>query len=109
MDNPFIGLDAQTRDQLKDLMTMLAKEQGLQIILVLAKTDEIPEFITHIVEVKEMKVMPKVSRKEEGGRRILLRLITSLKVISFLLPHSSFLERLSGSTTSPYGMGQGLY
>ena len=64
MDNPFIGLDAQTRDQLKNLMTMLAKEQGLQIILVLAKTDEIPEFITHIVEVKEMKVMKKVARKE---------------------------------------------
>ena len=64
MDNPFIGLDAQTRDQLKHLMTMLAKEQGLQIILVLAKTDEIPEFITHIVEVKEMKVMKKVARKE---------------------------------------------
>ena len=64
MDNPFIGLDAQTRDQLKHLMTMLAKEQGLQIILVFAKTDEIPEFITHIVEVKEMKVMKKVARKE---------------------------------------------
>ena len=63
MDNPFIGLDAQTRDQLKELLTMLAKEQGLQIILVLAKTDEIPEFITHIVEVKEMKVMPKVAHR----------------------------------------------
>ena len=66
MDNPFIGLDAQTRDQLKELMTMLAKEQGLQIILVLAKTDEIPEFITHIVEVKEMKVMPKVAHRGQS-------------------------------------------
>ena len=61
MENPFIGLDADTRDQLKALMTMLAKEQGLQIILVLAKTDEIPNFITHIVEVKDMRVLPKVS------------------------------------------------
>lgn len=67
MENPFIGLDAQTRDQLKTLLGMLAKEQGLQIILVLAKTDEIPAFITHIVEVKEMKVMPKseVTSKSE--------------------------------------------
>ena len=62
MENPFIGLDADTRDQLKALMDMLAKEQGLQIILVLAKTDEIPDFITHIVEVKDMRVMPKVER-----------------------------------------------
>ena len=67
MENPFIGLDAQTRDQLKMLLGMLAKEQGLQIILVLAKTDEIPAFITHVVEVKEMKVMPKseVTSKSE--------------------------------------------
>ena len=60
MENPFIGLDAETRDQLKALLAMLAKEQGLQIILVLAKTDEIPEFITHVVEVRDMVVMPKV-------------------------------------------------
>ena len=66
MENPFIGLDKETRDQLKELMTMLAKEQGLQIILVLAKTDEIPEFITHIVEVKEMKVMPKVTHRGQS-------------------------------------------
>ena len=66
MENPFIGLDKETRDQLKELMTMLAKEQGLQIILVLAKTDEIPEFITHIVEVKEMKVLPKVAHRGQS-------------------------------------------
>ena len=59
MENPFIGLDRETRTQLKELMTMLAREQGLQIILVLAKTDEIPEFITHIVEVRDMRVLPK--------------------------------------------------
>ena len=68
MENPFIGLDAQTRDQLKELLTMLTKE-GLQIILVLAKTDEIPDFITHIVEVREMRVLRKVSSFEERGTR----------------------------------------
>ena len=63
MENPFIGLDATTRDQLKALMASLAKDQGLQMILVLAKSDEIPDFITHIVEVKDMKVLPKVNRE----------------------------------------------
>lgn len=63
MENPFIGLDATTRDQLKALMASLAKDQGLQIILVLAKSDEIPDFITHIVEVKDVKVLPKVNRE----------------------------------------------
>ena len=64
MENPFIGLDSKTRDQLKALMDMLAKEQGLQLILVLAKTDEIPDFITHIVEVKDMRVLPKVNSEQ---------------------------------------------
>ena len=66
MENPFIGLDADTRDQLKALLGMLAKEQGLQIILVLAKTDEIPDFITHIVEVRDMKVLPKVAHRGQS-------------------------------------------
>ena len=64
MENPFIGLDAQTRDQLKALLGMLTRQQGLQIILVLAKTDEIPDFITHVVEVRDMKVLPKVAKNE---------------------------------------------
>ena len=61
MENPFIGLDAQTRDQLKTLLTTLSQEHQLQIIIVLAKTDEIPDFITHVVEVREMHVLPKVT------------------------------------------------
>ncbi len=63
MDNPFIGLDAETRDQLKMLLMKLSDERALQIILVLSKTDDIPSFITHVVEVKGMKVMPKISRQ----------------------------------------------
>lgn len=46
MDNPFIGLDADTRDQLKELLKSLTTEHHLQIILVLSKSDDIPDFIT---------------------------------------------------------------
>lgn len=70
MENPFIGLDAQTRDQLTELLTMLAREQGLQIILVLSKTDEIPDFITHIVEVHDMEVLPKLNRQDYLEQRV---------------------------------------
>ncbi len=63
MDNPFIGLDAETRDQLKDLLAVLSQDGQLQIVLVLSKTDEIPDFITHVVEVKSMHVLPKVTRE----------------------------------------------
>ena len=104
MENPFIGLDAQTRDQLKVLLGMLANEQGLQIILVLAKTDEIPEFITHIVEVKEMKVMPK---SEVRGKRLEVReypLPQNIPLNSYLSPLTSKSEIISfNHVTIRYG------
>lgn len=61
MDNPFIGLDAETRDLLKDLLRILSSEKALQIILVLSKSDDIPDFITHVIEVDNMKASEKMS------------------------------------------------
>lgn len=62
MDNPFIGLDKETRQQLRELLEKISEERNLQIVLVLAKDEYIPHFITHVVMVKNMKVMPKQSR-----------------------------------------------
>jgi len=61
MDNPFIGLDAETRNQLKDLLKTLSSEKALQIILVLSKSDDIPDFITHVVEVENLKASEKIA------------------------------------------------
>ena len=69
MDNPFIGLDATTRAQLKVLLSTLVHERALQIILVLSKTDDIPDFITHIVEVKQGVVQPKCTLEEYKNRQ----------------------------------------
>lgn len=64
MDNPFIGLDAQTRDQLRDLLEQLTREEHLLIILVLSKTDDIPEFITHVLPVEDLHLKKKMTRDE---------------------------------------------
>ena len=48
MDNPFIGLDAQTRTQLTDLLQRLIAERGLQLILVVSRREDIPNFVTRI-------------------------------------------------------------
>ena len=64
MDNPFIGLDSETRDQLKQLLKTLAEERELQIIIVLSKNDDLPDFITHVVEVDNMTVYPKVTKSQ---------------------------------------------
>lgn len=64
IDNPFIGLDAATRDQLKMLLAAYAARTSTLMVLVLSKTDDIPDFITHVVEVKDRTVAPKVTREE---------------------------------------------
>lgn len=53
MDNPFIGLDAETRNQLSDLLLMLVHERDMDIMLVLSKTDGIPPYVTEVIEVKD--------------------------------------------------------
>lgn len=64
MDNPFIGLDAKTRDLLHVLLCRLTEMTRLQVILVLSKTDDIPEFITHVIPVEDRTCGDKISLQE---------------------------------------------
>ena len=58
MDNPFIGLDAETRDQLRDLLKLLAEERDMEIMLVMSKTDDIPSFVNEVKWMGEQKPVP---------------------------------------------------
>jgi molybdate transport system ATP-binding protein len=69
MDNPFIGLDAETRDQLKDLLQLLARERDMTIMLVLSKTDDIPEYVDEVVELRDGSALPACSRAEYYDRQ----------------------------------------
>lgn len=69
MDNPFIGLDVTARAQLAEFLTLLTRETNVAVVLVLSKTDDIPDFITHVVEVKDMKVGKKVTLAEYRENR----------------------------------------
>lgn len=64
MDNPFIGLDAATRDQLSELLQRLIQETQLLVILVQSKTDTLPPFITHVLPVEGIRLLPKMTATE---------------------------------------------
>ena len=64
LDNPFIGLDAQTRIDFRNLLETLTKETNLLVILVLSKRDDIPSFITHVLPVEGLRLLPKMTRSE---------------------------------------------
>ena len=71
IDNPFVGLDAETRDQLRNLLLLLANEQDIEIILVIAKVDEIPTFVTDVIEISETPEVPPHVLNEEKRQAIL--------------------------------------
>ena len=62
LDNPFLGLDKETRDMLQQLLARLIVEMNLQLILVLANPYEIPAFITHVIPVENKVCGDKVDR-----------------------------------------------
>ncbi len=69
MDNPFIGLDAATRDTLHKLMADIVDLGLTQIIVVLSKTDDIPQFISHIIEVEGRSCRAKCTIEEYQARQ----------------------------------------
>ena len=60
LDNPFIGLDASTRDSLSELLGSLASGMHLMIVLVMSRVDALPPFITHVIPVRGLDILPKV-------------------------------------------------
>lgn len=53
IDSPFIGLDPATRDTLASLLENLSTKWNICTVLVLAREDEIPSYITHIIPVSD--------------------------------------------------------
>ncbi len=64
LDNPFIGLDAPTRAQLAELLTALVTQTHLTVILVVSRDVDIPAFVTHVMPVRQLRLLPKIRREE---------------------------------------------
>lgn len=64
MDNPFIGLDAPTRELLFTLLERLTKLSSVQIVLVLSSMNDVPSFITHVIPIDRLTVFDKISYEE---------------------------------------------
>ncbi len=53
IEDPFIGLDPARRQTLRTLLSQLVQSTNIQIILVLSKSCDIPQFITHIIPIEQ--------------------------------------------------------
>ncbi len=60
LDNPFLGLDAGTREMLSGLLADLATRLSLSLVLLLTHPEQIPPFVTHVIPVEGGKAGEKV-------------------------------------------------
>ena len=67
IDNPFIGLDKAARAMLAELLASLAHR--MTIVLVVARPEDIPGFITHVIPVEGRTVRPKQTRADYLARQ----------------------------------------
>lgn len=64
LDNPFIGLDAPSRDLLVDMLARMTKLHGTQVILLLSNPADLPEMITDVLPVCNRKCLSPMKRAE---------------------------------------------
>ena len=78
LDNPFIGLDAPSRDLLVEMLEQMSRLKDVQIILLLSNPDDIPQMITHVLPVYERACFPPMSREAFlNDRTLIARLFPS--------------------------------
>ena len=64
IDNPFIGLDNKARQQLHDTLEQLIRDGGLQVMLIVSREKDIPDFITRVINVQGKDSPPALPVRE---------------------------------------------
>lgn len=95
LENPFIGLDTKTRELLVNLLGELTAKTGLQLIIVVTSVRDIPNFVTHVYTVGDMRVGKKLTLAEFKGKESFTAATDSLR--SSLLERPPVLPTLSGT------------
>ena len=64
LDNPFIGLDAPSRDLLVEMLGQMTNLNGVQVVLLLSNPKDIPAVITHVLPIHDRTCLPPLTREE---------------------------------------------
>ena len=65
LDNPYIGLDAGSRQLLNDLLQRLSAD-GTAIVLLLCNPDDLPEFVDFVIPMSQCRILPTIDVKSTG-------------------------------------------
>lgn len=87
LDNPFIGLDASSRELLKDTLAKITEVHNIQVVLVLSNPNDIPPMITHVQPVLNKTCLSPCTRAEFlANGELLERLFPTEKASTINLP-----------------------
>ncbi len=64
LDNPFIGLDAASREQFFEMLEQIKPEGGTQLVLLLSDPAELPGWIDRVLPLYERSLLPVCSPEE---------------------------------------------
>ncbi|MFV0417170.1 MAG: ATP-binding cassette domain-containing protein [Dysgonomonas sp.] len=99
LDNPFIGLDTNSRIILNDLLVKLAGLENLQIVLILSNPADIPNIVTHVLPVYKKQLLTICSRQEFiNDSETIDNLFKDVKI-----PDISELKTLYNNNVLPFG------
>ena len=91
LDEPFDGLDVESRQQLASLLSELSIE-GLTLVLVLNRFDEIPEFVTHVGVLADCHLTRTGLRQTILSEVLVAQLAQSERLSGISLPPSDVTE-----------------
>lgn len=63
LDNPFIGLDAASRDVLVEMLRQITRLKDMQVVLLLSNPADIPDMVTHVLPVYKKTCLPSCTRE----------------------------------------------
>ncbi|MGM9799010.1 MAG: ATP-binding cassette domain-containing protein [Parabacteroides sp.] len=63
LDNPFIGLDAPSRELLVEMLQRMTQVHGVQVILLLSNPQDIPAMVNRVQPVVNRTLLPPMSRE----------------------------------------------
>lgn len=98
LDEPFDGLDVNSRAQLADLLGSLSK-QGYTLVMVLNRFDEIPEFVQHVGVLADCSLTTVGSRQDVLSEALIAQLAHSEKLDGMSLPETE--DPLQRNTLPP--------
>lgn len=67
LDNPYIGLDVEARRELDVAMEAITADGATSIMMLLCNVNEIPPFVTSIIPIKGLSLLPTVTYADRGS------------------------------------------